>query len=1042
MKVIQSILTRNGLQCPDGRPLYAYNVTEAERESLSAFLSMSIGIGRQTLSTAQAFVLWAAEHIRTGFRGGQLTWEFVFEGIALEYDRPAATDLTSRGINAWGRKLRRSDLGHREFLYTLLAEGGLPDLALANAPRYRGALLGLVAAIENEGPLGASIADAAALRLVEDLPQILRTGEQARLMAELALAIVAARNILPGDLPVKAADGWLDAHHPSWRQQLPLRLSPEAFEALVRPALISERKGEKPSPVLMRRQLRKQADGPWLGVVEIPDGARLLHANLPDVDRNLRLRLTDDAGAGFLAVPVDGGWELVRNAGRGSLLVPLAPHEPVFLNAYADGRFLARVLVDAGQPAPDDALSLWRAEDLDVALPEVLVPLSGRGQTRADRVFVLAPAGVTPATAEGLHFSADAAGPGGTLWSVSGRGLARFGAQDIFIATGAEKDAPEVGVVVFGRQLSGFAINGGLAAFLGQPMLLGAEGDAPMRPLGKQLRIRPVSGLLGGQVAEWCDAGVVLARTRYAVLPESMKLELREIADGQIALRASGLSQGLHLHLWAGGQRQAAVIGADGRAEVMLDAKGQPGTVDLRLSDPARAENLTMTGLWPSREARIISAKGERVSAHQLLSRRGMAGWRGILPTGDGAVLMRMARGGAQVAFSATGAVPLSQFGTVLDQALALQGADGKVNLRLVGGGQESPRLEIGRYDWSVDLADSVWDLGAGVTRLAAVCLDDPARTATKTAEGLVRPAEWLGEDEGLWFIQGVSETRGVMRPLAWSARPIARSTRAQRMKTYVEEWQHLLSVPDDLGWDRIWSLILGVREGGDASSLDQVQALAEVPAAAAALVLRVGRTDRAAALEIETESPIWWPLLPCTAWTEALVAVRDGLRSRLRSASIAEAEIAGLVAERLARTAGEIIALRPELSAHLGQALAKAGERPLAVTSTGEIVPLAQPKADQRLAAAAQEALRRASRLPDGVSGLSAVTLGISLPVSDVFRPLLHAPLVAAEVACGLRPKPNAHEHLQLIALRAADPIWFDKALPAALSLALELAQ
>ncbi|OWJ76648.1 STY4851/ECs_5259 family protein [Haematobacter genomosp. 1] len=1043
MNVVQCILARNGLQHPDARPLYAYNITEAEREDLRVFLGPRIGAVAQSISTAQGFALWASEHIRTGFRGGQLTWEFVFEGLSLAYDRPVAIALTSRGLDAWGRALRRSDLGHREFLYSLLAEGGLPDLALANAPRYRGALLGLVAAIEGEGPLGASIADTIALRLVEGLPQVLRTSEQARLMAELALAIVAARNILPADLPVEAAEGWLDAHRPAWRQTLPLRLSPEAFEALVRPALLSERQDQRSDPVLVRRQLRRKADGSWQGVAEIPERARLPNAHLPAVDRNLRLRLTDDAGAGFLAVPVDGGWELVRNAGRDALLLPLAPHEPVFLNAYADGRFLARVLVDAGQPAPDEALSLWRAEASDAVDPDVLVPLSGRGQTRADRVFVLAPAGVTPSTADKLHFSEDAAGPGGVIWAVSGRGTAHFGAHDISIATGAEKDAPGVGLVVLGVPFSGFTVEGGLAAFLGQPVVLGAEGDAPMRPLGKQLRTRSVPGVLGGHVAEWCDAGVVLARTRYVVLPEAMRLELREIADGQLALRASGLPQGLHLHLWAGAQRQAVAVGAEGRAGIQLGAEGQPGTVGLRLTDPIRAESLTMTGLWPSRTARIISAKGERVCANQPLSRRGLVGWRGVVPaTGEGAVLMRMARSGTQVAISAAGEVPLAQFGSVLDQALALQGADGKVNLRLVGGGQETPRLEIGRHDWSVEPADALWNLGAGVTRLAAVCLGDPARKATRQAEGLVNPAEWLGEEEGIWFVQGLSETRGVMRPLAWSAQPIARSTRAMRVQTYVEEWQHLLSAPADLGWDRIWSLILAVREGGDASSLDQVQALAEVPAAAAALVLRVGRADRAAALEIETESPIWWPLVPCTAWTEALVSVRDGFRARLRSASIPEAEITALVADRLARTIGEIIALRPELSAHLGQALARAGERPLAVTSTGAIVPLARPSAGRTLAAAAQEALRRALSLPDGVAGVAAVELSVSLPVSEDFRPLLHAPLVAAEVATGLRPKSDAREHLQLIALRAADPIWFDIALPAAVSLALELAR
>lgn len=1041
MKVVQSILARNGLQLPDGRPLYSYGVTDAEREQLGSFLNLRIAVGGLTSSTAQGFVLWAAEHIRTGFRGGQLTWDFVFEGIALGYDRPAAIELTKQGLDAWGRELRRSDLGHREFLYTLLAEGGLPDLALANASRYRGALLGLVSAIEGEGVLGATIADTAALRLVEDLPQVLRTGEQARLLAELALAIVAARNLLPTDLAVEAAEGWLDAHHPDWRQALPLRLSQGAFEALIRPALLSERKRETPALVLVRRQLRKQA-GSWLGVAEIPERAFLPHANLVGVERHLRLRLTNDAGAGFLGVPVDDGWELVRNAGCGALLMPVAPDQPVFLNAHADGRFLDRVVIDAGQPAPDDSPSLWHALDPDGDLPEVLVPLSGRGQTRATQIFVLAPDNVVPESGDNLRFGIDGKGPGGTLWSISGRGRFRFGAHELSIATGAEENAPAAKLAVLGRQLPGFVIDGGTAAFLGTPMLLGVEGDGAMRLIGRHVRTSAVPDLFGGHTAEWCDADVVLARCRYVVLPETLKMDLREIADGQVRLQVSGLPQGLHLHLGVGERRQSSVVDADGRAGLLLAVDGQPGTLDIRLSNPATGEALAMTGLWPSRVARLIDAQGTRVSGNRPLSRRRMAGWRGVLPEKGGAVQIRMALGGLPVAFSAAGAVPLIQFGDAIDHALALQGADGRVNLRLVGGGQETARLEIGRYDWSVEPAGSCWHLGSGITHLAAVCLDDSARTMSVEVESRTDPAVWLGEDEELWFVQGWSEARGVMRPMVWSAQPGGWSSREQRLQSYAEEWLRLLSEPDDLGWDRIWSLILAVRDAGDASALDQVQALARVPAAAAALLLRVGRADRAAALMIETESPFWWPLVSCAAWTEALVSVRDGLRNRLRFAGIAEGDIGPLVAERLARAAGEIIALRPELAVHLGQALARAGEGPLALTSTGAPVPLAVPRASESLAVASQDALRRFSRLPDGVSGLSATKLQVSLPFSDDFRPLLHAPLIAAEVATGQRPALSPQEHLQLIALRAADPIWFDTALPVALTLALELSR
>ena len=49
-----------------------------------------------------------------------------------------------------------------------------------------------------------------------------------------------------------------------------------------------------------------------------------------------------------------------------------------------------------------------------------------------------------------------------------------------------------------------------------------------------------------------------------------------------------------------------------------------------------------------------------------------------------------------------------------------------------------------------------------------------------------------------------------------------------------------------------------------------------------------------------------------------------------------------------------------------------------------------------------------------------------------------MQAPLVAAEVAAGLRAPLSLEDTLRLIALRAADPIWFDSALPSALSKAV----
>lgn len=145
-----------------------------------------------------------------------------------------------------------------------------------------------------------------------------------------------------------------------------------------------------------------------------------------------------------------------------------------------------------------------------------------------------------------------------------------------------------------------------------------------------------------------------------------------------------------------------------------------------------------------------------------------------------------------------------------------------------------------------------------------------------------------------------------------------------------------------------------------------------------------------------------------------------------------------GISAKALARAAGEIALLRPELTAHLGQALLSAGLAPMAVSAEGSPMPLAAPPG--RLETLAQEAARRYESLPQGADGLRASRLKVPKATNDANATLMHAPLVAAEVAAGLRPTLSPDEMLRLIALRAADITWFDAALPAALTIALTL--
>ena len=1047
MTIVSEILGRVDLTEPDERPLYAYEITTSEQKELAELLRRQIRTTGFGASLAPGFVIWASEHIRTQFPGGHLTWEFVFTELKLHCEWNEAAKQTNLGLNFWKRPLRTSEVGHREFLRSLLAEGGLPNLALTQADRYRTVLLALIHEIEAEGALGHAIAEVAARRAVAKLPQVMQTEEQARLLAELACVIVATRSVLPEGLQPEETESWLDKNRTNWRQSLPLRLSELALKSLIRPALAVERIRPKSSTALVERQLRWSSSGSeWVGVAVIVDGAKLLKSMLPEQAPKVRMRLLTGDNSVFLATPVEDGWILSCSNSRGEVVLARAPDQAVHLSVYIDGKSAGDVVVDPGLPPPEIGSSLWRPSDISAPEPDVLIPLSGRGQTRATQVFALAPEGTVPELESEIKMEDPQTAPGGVLWPLSGTGKVRIGDQSLRIATEADSDAPTARLMPSGKSLTRFVGREGLPIFLGQPMALGAEGDQPFVTLGRKAKWREIPNLLGGKIVEWREGDDVLARLRLVVLPENLQLNLGEGASGRLKLNAIGVPEGWHLHLSAGDG--VASDRSDG-PEIMpleLHSTEPLDKIELRIKDPTSGASLELSSFCTVSEAVLICPTGKLLDANRKISVKSLFGWRGSLPEFGGAMQLNLATTRwAPVAFSVGGPIRLAAYLDLIKQALALMNSDGRVNLELVGRGRETPRLEIGRSEWSSQEAGPFWHFGEGVTKLQAVCLDDPTRIVRFEAEGNVDLANNLDEDEELWFVQGHHPSRGVMRPFVWSARPQPGSSRDSRVNKFATEWRRLIETPDDPGWTTSWELIEAVRSAGDASALDNVLALAKVPVAAAALVMRVPRNSRAAALALEAETPLWWPLVSCEDWGRAMTVQRDYMLHRLQALDRSGEDAHDFdddVHKYMVRSAMEIFAQRRELAAHLGFALAAMDVDQDVMKCNGAKELLLAPTVAARafLEDQVREADRRCEQTPQGVGGLRPIKLTDDFRVRDKFKPLLWAPMVVAEVATNLRSMPEPHEILQLLALRDADPPWFDIALPLAVTLAMEI--
>ena len=319
----------------------------------------SLSVFGRTSTGAAGFVFWAAEYIRARFRGGPLTWRFVFDGLGLPDDQTLGRELVEQGFAWWGREVKISHAGRRMFLYSLMAEGGMPEALLENQGLYRNVLVGLLNEIEIEGGIAVALrSEQIALRWVQRLPQTFRNYDIARLLADLALCLVSLRATLPRDLPQAAAEQWLNKHQPDWLSRFPLRMTPQIAETLIRPALRAERSSVIPG-LLSKRELRRDEKGNWHGYMAFRDEGWLSAQAFPDA-KGLRIRLlTAETGAvrgpSYSAIPDNEGWRLRRFGATGKVPIPFSPYESFVLAAFADNRARGEAVIDAGLPAPAEA---------------------------------------------------------------------------------------------------------------------------------------------------------------------------------------------------------------------------------------------------------------------------------------------------------------------------------------------------------------------------------------------------------------------------------------------------------------------------------------------------------------------------------------------------------------------------------------------------------------------------------------------------------------------------------------------------------------
>jgi len=1014
---------------PDGRPLHLYACEDAEFTTLSRFLPLRVMSGQVINSTAQWFVLWASERIRRSYAGGMLTWGFVFDGLGLAVDRDTAIKLTEHGLRLWKRRLHLSaGHGHRLFLYSLMAEGGLPDALLSRESGYSAAVLGTIAEIERMGVAGAHDI---ARRWAALLPGVYRNEETTMFLAELAQAFVGLRAAVPKEITGPAAELWLDAHRPNWTASLPMRLSEEARIAILRPALTERDEGTGAPVAGPQRLLRRRADGRgWAGAIRVQDGM-LVPANvLPGAAANLALRLVSEEGKAFRAAPDGSSWRLSVPESVKDL--PLDPWQPWGLTAYADGTSLGDAVLSPGLPEPSEAPSLWRRAISDAGPAEELVPAAS-GKTRGECLWILAGDGQAPIASAEITIGPGELAPGGTLWRVSGRGQIQCGELRFRVETRSEGDEAEAAsIIALGRLLEGWQSEGGLQVHLGTPRFLGQQGVGPNFELAGRVRTRQMRRLLGGTIVEWRHEDESVASIALIQLPQSFSIRMRETKPGCAEIEVTGMAKQWLISASTIGVVTATEPEADVRRMTLDAGLSNPAIVTLILSSPSDGRMLRLSAPWPSREPLLIDPDGMRLGANRDISLPRLAGWRGVVAGHRGAIQVRLARNGRPVGFAVQGVQRLSAWSGLLAQSIALEGSDGRVNLRMVDK-TETPRLAVGRYDWEPAMVGNVLLGGGDHLSLRAITLDEPFEFRETNGKAHIDFADWLGNAPMLWFVQGQSD-RGMMRPISWSPEPRPHTSRQERIAQYQDEFQAMLEDVSHLGWDRLIRLIRLARQAGGCGALDQVQALSRVPSVAIVLLFRMKPEEVALTFDLETEAPFWWPLIPVADWRRALDHVIHFQLELLTQAGIEGAAARSSATASIRRRIGSALLHRPELKAHFGLGLYHAGLEPVAPLAGDGDAPLLVPNPAGPFVSQMNGLVSRTPEIPQGVSGVRATRRWVTHGFDERLSPLIDTPFAVAEVAAGIESAAEPHWILQILALRHADPQWFDAALPLAL--------
>lgn len=733
-----ALLASRGLQRSTGKPLYTYRFNAEEYIAIKSMLGQWKARALDDWDGRALFVAFVAEWFRREREDGKWEWIRPCAEIGIVYGAANATvaypkirEAVQHGLQAWGRKAPDEEAVGFKWLMAVIAECGFPAADVQRGGRLQAWLAAALQMIER----GHDAAEAVGM-------ESWRVSEQL-VDATMATAIelCAALANLRAELRASGAEklgvdpiAYFDAAKPTWRDELPIVAEDRHARALVDDLVRAE---EPPASLLaITRVLRKDGET-WKSAARIALEGSSTEAALPAALKALhgahhRLFVRprgslSESHAGVIAsldreqnFAGDVEWRLSR---RITAFEPSCPfdHE-IRLGLEVDGAHVADVVPDGGDAIPE-CLSVFRLRDaVDPRQAREVVFLSTASVRVRDPWLVLVgtPAVLSGLVVEGERFDLPTNADLVAL-AFKGRASLHF-AGSKYSWTTESNDERADDLVLDGVHVAQLRED----VFAGMPRVALYRNGAKTNRKIEKLHWRPPGR------GDW----------RTGVIPPYGRIELAEIADGEVIARRLISVLPPDIVIGATGARRLSIAGVDAAigashvhdgARAPLPARTYGANHEIDLSALGIGELVELDIAWgetrlratlrdPTTDAALVGPDGRVQTSAVRLSIGALGGWRAYAATSASLHVELPPKAGRRVGatLSIAGETPLIAYRDQIKAILASAEDD--------GGADATARVE-----WLGD-ATRVADIGWYAA--------SPATPKSIEAISLVRPAE------------------------------------------------------------------------------------------------------------------------------------------------------------------------------------------------------------------------------------------------------------------------------------------------------------